>query len=73
MIDLNNSSPKSKMLFERNETHEISRVSSDNPVTGIAHYEFADKLRRLIASSPTMCVSAAFVIGGFLGWLTAKR
>jgi len=56
---------QSQMAKQHEEINLRSEVAVDSNVT--------DSLRRMIACRTGESLLVAFVIGGFLGWLTSKR
>lgn|GEM_PF-1811611 len=73
MIDFKNSIQTSRIPID-------SQNAARDLVTNLAGYdnsvrasEIPDKARRLIAANPSVCVAAAFIVGGILGWLTSRR
>lgn len=73
MIDYADSIPDLALLSENRVALQNKRINFANPARSTSNSEIPDKLRRFIASKPTVCISAAFVVGGLLGWLTSKR
>lgn len=56
---------QSRMAKQREEINLRPEVAVDSNVT--------DSLRRMIACRTRESLLVAFVLGGFLGWLTSKR
>ena len=66
-------SPLRSATSSKNRAFDSEELLADSPHGTNVSSEFANRARRLIAEKPAVCVTAAFVLGGIIGWLTSKR
>lgn len=73
MIDFVNAYTDSATFVEREAGHSEKTIDSYHRDLGKSGLELPDKVRELVALNPSLCVSAAFLAGGILGWMTSRR
>ena len=73
MIDFKNSIQTSRIPLDSQNTFGERVTNLPAYDDSVRASEIPDKARRLIAANPSVCVVAAFIVGGILGWLTSRR
>lgn len=73
MIDFKNSIQKSRIPLDSRKA--IGDLGTNLPTEfgSVGASDIPDRARRVIAANPSVCVAAAFIVGGILGWLTSRR
>lgn len=73
MIDFRNSIQKSRIPLDPQQANGVLVTKWPASDGGVVASDIPDKARRLIAANPSVCVAAALIVGGVLGWLTSRR
>ena len=73
MIDFKNSIQKSRIPLDSRNAIGGALINLPSEDGSVVASDIPDKARRLIAANPTVCVAAALIVGGVLGWLTSRR